>query len=341
MQVRFDPTTDGWLVRTAGDRVLAIAPTDAGRVEGLAAALVAEDGFARVLDDLLRAGITSAPAFALLEFAGGSARVVVRGPVRVIADVDEVDGEGVATWVERPFAVDALRVEAPGGAWWFAAEGVTASARPEPAVAIAPPPGIPTGPVEEVVESTIEPAEESVPRHEYLFAPPEFAAPATPDHDGFTILTADLPDRDAATVEGDHDGSTVLAGEIAGLSSGVTPPPFSMAEVVLSLELPDGRLEPLSQPVLLGRSPNLARSSGPLPKLLTVGADDPDISRTHARIAVEGGTVLVTDLGSRNGTSVVLPGRAPQRLREGEPTAVLVGTVIDLGGGVTLTVRED
>src|SRR5690606_35718162 len=102
-----------------------------------------------------------------------------------------------------------------------------------------------------------------------------------------------------------------------------------------------GRREPLSAPVLLGRSPNLARSSGALPRLLTIGGDDPDISRTHARVAVEGGTVLVTDLGSRNGTSVVIPGRAPQRLREHEPTAVLAGTVIDLGGGVILTVRED
>ncbi len=57
-------------------------------------------------------------------------------------------------------------------------------------------------------------------------------------------------------------------------------------------------------------------------------------------IAVEGGTVVVTDLHSRNGTQVVLPGKSPQRLREGEPTAVIVGTVIDLGGDVTLTVRE-
>ena len=355
MQVRFDPASpDGWTVRTAGDVVLVLAPTDGTRVDALADLLARDDGFAGVLDDLLRGGISTAPPFALIGFDAGSARVVVRGPVRVIAGADEVDGEGVATWVERPFPVDALRVEAPGGTWSFAADGAAAPAPAAPVIATAVVPAVATGPLE-VLESTIEPAEESAPRHEFLFAPPTLVdtaasvedAPVAPDHDGLTILTGDLPERrvpepsPTPTPSGDHDGSTVLAAEVAGLGTGVAPAPFSMEDAVLSLELPDGRVEPLSQPVLLGRSPNLARSTGPLPKLLTVGADDPDISRTHARIAVEGGTVLVTDLGSRNGTSVVLPGRAPQRLREGEPTAVLVGTVIDLGGGVTLTVREE
>ncbi len=64
------------------------------------------------------------------------------------------------------------------------------------------------------------------------------------------------------------------------------------------------------------------------------------ISRNHAQFTVEGGTVVVTDLHSRNGTHIVLPGKSPQKLRQGEPTAVIVGTVIDLGGGVTFTVSE-
>jgi pSer/pThr/pTyr-binding forkhead associated (FHA) protein len=66
-----------------------------------------------------------------------------------------------------------------------------------------------------------------------------------------------------------------------------------------------------------------------------------DISRTHAQIAFEGGTVVVTDLHSSNGTFVAVPGRSPQKLRAGEPTPVVVDTVIDLGDGATLTVRVD
>jgi hypothetical protein len=58
------------------------------------------------------------------------------------------------------------------------------------------------------------------------------------------------------------------------------------------------------------------------------------------QFAIEGDTVVVTDLHSRNGTMIVLPGKSPQKLRAGEPTSVIPGTVVDLGSGVTLTVRQ-
>jgi hypothetical protein len=58
-------------------------------------------------------------------------------------------------------------------------------------------------------------------------------------------------------------------------------------------------------------------------------------------VVLEGDSVVVTDLHSRNGTLVVLPGKSPQKLRAGEPTVVIVGTVIDFGGGITLTVERD
>jgi pSer/pThr/pTyr-binding forkhead associated (FHA) protein len=82
-------------------------------------------------------------------------------------------------------------------------------------------------------------------------------------------------------------------------------------------------------------------SGGQVPRLVSLGSADQDISRNHVQFQVEGDTVVVTDLHSRNGTIVVLPGKPPQKLRQGEPTAVIVGTVVDLGGGVTLTVCED
>jgi len=77
-----------------------------------------------------------------------------------------------------------------------------------------------------------------------------------------------------------------------------------------------------------------------MPKLITVGGADQDISRSHVRFVLEGGTVVVTDLHSRNGTTIAMPGKEPQKLRAGEPTSVIVGTVVDLGGGVTFTVDE-
>ncbi|MCU1407072.1 MAG: hypothetical protein JWQ43_3375 [Glaciihabitans sp.] len=109
----------------------------------------------------------------------------------------------------------------------------------------------------------------------------------------------------------------------------------------LYVEVSTGGREPLLSPILVGRAPSVTKvPSGLMPRLVTIPGDQ-DISRNHVQIALEGDTVVVTDLHSRNGTSVILPGKPPQKLRQGEPTAVLVDTVIDLGGGVTLSVRQD
>ena len=151
---------------------------------------------------------------------------------------------------------------------------------------------------------------------------------------------------------GDHDGQTVLTSDIAKLraerkakrasrSTGPAAPAAPPAPTVV-LTLPNGTRESLAQPVLVGRAPSVSQvSGGNIPRLVTVGTADQDISRTHARFVLEGGTVVVTDLHSRNGTMIVLPGKEPQKLRAGEPTAVIVGTVIDFGGGITLTVEEN
>jgi hypothetical protein len=119
--------------------------------------------------------------------------------------------------------------------------------------------------------------------------------------------------------------------------------PASPAAPAYVLELPGGALEPLTAPLLLGRSPSDPGhdASGGAPRLVAVAADDKDISRTHARVEVAGGAIVVTDLDSKNGTRVAVPGTAPRTLRAGEPAVVLPGTVIDLGGGVVMTVREE
>ena len=149
-----------------------------------------------------------------------------------------------------------------------------------------------------------------------------------------------------AELAGDHDGETVLTSDIAKLRGDrprtAPPPPAPAAAVVPSVILPNGSRERLDQPIIVGRSPSASQvTAGSIPKLVTIGSGDQDISRSHVRLALEGGTVVVTDLHSVNGTSVVLPGREPQRLRAGDSTAVIPGTIVDLGGGVTLTVVED
>ena len=148
---------------------------------------------------------------------------------------------------------------------------------------------------------------------------------------------------------GDHDGHTVASADIAKLRASrkarasSTPTPVEVPKTPqLFLERGDGTREPLSEPILVGRSPTVSKmSGGVIPRLVVASGEDQDISRNHAQFTVEGGTVVVTDLHSRNGTLIILPGRSPQQLRQGEPTSVIVGTVIDLGGGVSFTVREE
>lgn len=147
----------------------------------------------------------------------------------------------------------------------------------------------------------------------------------------------------AATSLGDHDGETVMSADISELRKRkkvAAAPSVAPPARAIYLELPNNQREALTQPVIIGRSPSVSQVSGTeLPRLVSIPGSQ-DISRNHARFAVEGGTVVVTDLHSRNGTSVALPGKPPQMLRKGEPTAVLPGTVVDLGGGISLTVRE-
>ncbi|WP_394552423.1 FHA domain-containing protein [Agromyces sp. MMS24-JH15] len=154
---------------------------------------------------------------------------------------------------------------------------------------------------------------------------------------------------------GDHDGRTIVVEDLQRLrreaAAAARPPqpksqPASASNPAPSsqgvrLRLPDGTEEALAGDVVLGRSPSVGRTSGTrLPRLVTIGVGDPDISRSHVRIGLEGGTVVVTDLHSRNGTQVVQPGRPPVKLRGGEPTPVLAGTVVDLGGGCVIAVVE-
>ncbi len=147
----------------------------------------------------------------------------------------------------------------------------------------------------------------------------------------------------SATPDGLHDGQTVLQEEVLALraarkSGARAAQPAPAPAPRFSLDS-GAHSEDLSTPIIIGRAPSVSKvSRDEIPRLVTISGQDQDISRNHVRVAVEGGTVVVTDLESRNGTQITLPGRSQQQLRAGVPTPVLVGTVIDLGGGITYTV---
>lgn len=101
----------------------------------------------------------------------------------------------------------------------------------------------------------------------------------------------------------------------------------------------DGSAVDVDRTVLVGRAPSASRSTATSPHLLALPSPAHDISRTHLQISPEGWQIVVTDLHSTNGTIMIRAGgmeRSP--LRPGEPIAVPLGTILELGDGVSVLI---
>ncbi|WP_448005060.1 FHA domain-containing protein [Agromyces bauzanensis] len=371
---RPDPAV-AWFAAVRGGVVLMTPAAAAGELAALWPELTAADPTSAVLDRLTVGGLAATPSFALVvrDAESGSTRVVVRGEPRVRAGDIEVSGAGVATWAERVVSGDAVEIVvaevAPDGPDLPVVEGIvpSTSVRSEsvepvampgavaampatvatPPAAAAVPATVPAAAVPAAVQTAARPlsqstiplpptpaaaAEQTIVPAEDTVAGPSTPAPFDGDHDGLTVASIDL--RRLRAERAARTGATPVPGPPAAVGAEQAP--------AATLRMPDGALEPLGHEVVLGRAPSVSQvSGGRLPRLITIGAGDPDISRNHVRIAVEGDTVVVTDLHSRNGTHAVAPGKPPVKLRAGEPTPVLAGTVVDLGGGWTVQVVAD
>lgn len=87
--------------------------------------------------------------------------------------------------------------------------------------------------------------------------------------------------------------------------------------------------------VVIGRSPNPS-SVSPTAKGLTVPSPQKDISRSHLLIEQRDWNVVARDLNSTNGTTVRSVGEPPFELRDGREVQLEIGTILDLGEGVSL-----
>jgi hypothetical protein len=121
-------------------------------------------------------------------------------------------------------------------------------------------------------------------------------------------------------------------------AASLTPPPS--AELPGAVRVADysfriaGESVPLDKPAYIGRRPSLPRVLvGVAPRLVQVPSLRREVSGTHLEIRQRGSSVVVTDLGSSNGTVVTIPGRPPQRMRRGESLVVTPGTLVDIGDG--------
>ncbi|MEE2814868.1 MAG: FHA domain-containing protein [Actinomycetota bacterium] len=192
---------------------------------------------------------------------------------------------------------------------------------------------------------------------EYTFAP---APPSIPEDDVLDATVHSAPRGPAAPpaeLGGDHDGSTISLAELRRMREAAgdapqqttgTSGPDTPTEVLPAVGAPaaghgsarlsSGQVVTLDRTVIIGRRPRATRASGDsLPHLVAVESPQQDISRSHLEIRPEGDSVVVIDLHTTNGSTLMRPGADPVRLHPGEHTLVLSGDVVDLGDGVTVS----
>ncbi|WP_372966809.1 FHA domain-containing protein [Microbacterium sp.] len=157
---------------------------------------------------------------------------------------------------------------------------------------------------------------------------------------------SDLPADVAVT--GDHDGATISAAEARALRKDAAPVSPEAPTVALDVVPSEGRIRvstgqvvTLDRTVIIGRRPRSTRASGAnLPHLVAVESPQQDISRSHLEVRPEGDTVVVIDLHTTNGSTLLRSGSDPVRLHPGEQTIVISGDVVDLGDGVTVAFED-
>lgn len=162
---------------------------------------------------------------------------------------------------------------------------------------------------------------------------------------GTYVPGSDIAGADEAGYAGSREGSEPGVSEPAVSEPGVSQAPEPKVpdrpdRSTLAILRPSaGPPTEVDRPVLIGRAPAAKRVSGDdLPHLVTVTSPSQDISRTHVQVKPENGQVMVYDMHSTNGTSLVHPDGGRRDLPPGQGIAAGYGTVIDVGDGVTVAI---
>ncbi len=125
----------------------------------------------------------------------------------------------------------------------------------------------------------------------------------------------------------------------AGTAESPPPPPTAIDESTRAvqrkpaeswlLRLPDGATVPIVGSTLVGREPSNEQDQAH--SLVRLTDPGPSVSKTHALLQIEGRQLLVTDLGSTNGTVVVDARDNETQCIPNVPVTVPVGGSIDFG----------
>lgn len=343
-----------WLVLSSETALVVLQPASgqwSALIQSIWEAVVAATSAEDLTTRLSSFGLDDMPSFASFFWGEEGLSSVIRGDVRATnVGTGQLIAPGALSWgtvslpqlrIEmQPYEGPQPPLELPVLVGAASASSVVidtaarfaASQPPAPFAAMEPEPPAPSAPVYPVAPAV----------------PPAQAEDTGPDTEIF------FPDLGQPAEEGVESGALVFAvrcqighpnppeARACRLCFGPIAPqnPQQIPRPVLAVLLPStsGPVE-VDRPVLIGRSPSTSRSeSEQLPWLLTVPSPSHDISRTHLEITPEGWSLRATDLNSTNGTVLIRPNSAPERMPAGQPVEVSPGCVLDLGDGVTIAI---
>jgi hypothetical protein len=310
--------------------VQSVAPEWSELVASLWEEVLASRSMVELAEQLVTFGIAETPSFGAFFWTDDGMRSLVRGEVVVLdaATGERVaDGQGVQTWTEVGLAgVDRIRIETPeadAGVESLELPLVLGAVRAS-ALTLDATPGAGVSAVQGVRSGTAAAEAEVVVRE----------ADEARD-DGVADVSADQPDTLSDPTELMESEATLTPED----DEWATQP--QQAAPLARLMLSDGTELDLDQVVRIGRAPNADPVGDLHPRLVTVSSPNSDISRTHLQIAARDGAVMVVDLHSTNGTILVrpVPGTPPERLPAGAEVPVPMGSVLELGDGVTVRIE--
>jgi hypothetical protein len=326
-----------WIVLAGPTSLVVIQPLAAEwatLVGTLWEAVLASSSIVELADQLAAFGIADMPSFGAFFWTEDGMRSLVRGGV-VVRDADTgqtvADGQGVQTWSEVGLGgLERILIETPS---------------PTPEAMELP---LLVGAV--YASSLILDASPQALVSSTQGSASEEADAAEPVDDADSSDAADLGDAEDYPDTEDYAPTEVASMENADTELMSAPivrgpeptavlsdaPAPASARIILS----DGNQLDLVGTVRIGRAPAPA-PGGADAELVTVASPNQDISRSHVQISGSDGKVLVTDLRSTNGTILVRPGTdmARERLAPGEAVPVPLGSLLELGDGVSVLVE--
>ena len=359
--MRVSYTPGSWLVLAGANSVVVLEKlpeTLEDRVAELWESTLGHGSPAALFAFLSQAGLTQVEHLGAFFLDEDRLHGIARGDVRVIDEETHdivLEGSGALTWREQQLdvhgtyrvtlaAVDPTAQTLPlvVGAATVSSLVVTADDvhvaqftddREADAEVELPEEPVEEEPVEESDDPTGEPAES--PAEAMGFVPPVIADfEQEPDRDS---------DIEEAVADGETDqpeGQEPVAGEPAQSEEPTAEADdyFRPAPVLASVASNQDHRVDLDVDVIIGRSPDPAHGSqGAF--LMRVISPSNDISRSHLKVVQEGWDIVVRDLNSTNGTMIKPPGAKEFELHNGESANVEVGTILDLGDGVSLRIE--